>query len=257
MDFPKVFALGTFSRACADCQLQDLCLPIGIPRQELDRLEQIVERGNVLHRGTVIYRQYDAFGSLFAVRSGSVKSIAVSETGTEQVVAFYLPGDILGFDGISEERYPSSAVVMETSTVCELPFDRLHALAGQIEGLQHQLLRILSRELGSEDRFTRLVAHRSAEVKVAGFLVNLAARHAVRGYSGTEFMLSMTRAEIGSYLGVAEETVSRALTRFHQDRLIAVQGKAVKLLQRETLANMAGHVGRVGLMAKGQGNVAS
>lgn len=257
MDSPTGFTLSTLSRACSACQLQDLCLPIGIPRQDLDRLEQIVDRRAALHRGSAIYRQHDPFRSLFAVRSGSVKTTTVSETGAEEVIAFYLPGEILGLDGISEGRYPNSAVTMETATVCELPFERLHTLAGQIKGLQHQLLRIMSRKLGSEDQFTRLVAHQSAEARVAGFLVNLAARHAIRGYSDTQFNLSMTRAEIGSYLGLAEETVSRALTRFHQDGLIILKGREVKLVQRDNLANMAGHVGRISFMAARQGNLAS
>lgn len=242
MDSFNVITLQGFSRACADCQLQDLCLPIGITHQEVDRLDQIVNRRRPLHRGAQLYSQGDAFASLFAIRSGSIKCFTVSDDGREQITAFHLPGEILGFDAISDGAHPSSAVALETTSVCELPFEGLHALAHEIKGLQHQLLRIMSRELNADERFMRMLANRNAEERLAGFLINLAARHGMRGYSSTEYNLSMSRHDIANYLGLAVETVSRLFTRFQQDGLIEVQRKAVKIVQREAISDLAGNI---------------
>jgi CRP/FNR family transcriptional regulator, anaerobic regulatory protein len=243
MESFNVITLQGFSRACADCQLQDLCLPIGISRSDVDRLDQIVSRKRPLQRGAALFNQGDHFGALYAIRSGSIKSFSVSDDGREQINAFHLPGEILGLDAISDSSHPSSAVALETTSVCELPFDRLHALAHEIKGLQHQLLRVMSRELNADERFMRILASRNAEERLAGFLLNLSSRHGMRGYSSTEFNLSMSRHDIANYLGLAVETVSRLFTRFQQDGLIEAQRKAVKILQREALAEMAGNIG--------------
>ena len=242
MESFNVINLQGFSRACADCQLQDLCLPIGISRTDVERLDQIVSRKRPLQRGSTLFNQGDQFGALYAIRSGSIKSYTVSDDGREQINAFHLPGEILGLDAISESTHPSAAVALETTSVCELPFDRLHSLAHEIKGLQHQLLRVMSRELNADERFMRILASRNAEERLAGFLLNLASRHGMRGYSSTEFNLSMSRHDIANYLGLAVETVSRLFTRFQQDGLIEAHRKAVKILQREALAEMAGNI---------------
>lgn len=242
MESFNVITLQGFSRACADCQLQDLCLPIGISRTDVERLDQIVSRKRPLQRGAALFNQGDQFGALYAIRSGSIKSFTVSDDGREQINAFHLPGEILGLDAISDSSHPSSAMALETTSVCELPFERLHALAHEIKGLQHQLLRVMSRELNADERFMRILASRNAEERLAGFLLNLAARHGMRGYSSTEFNLSMSRHDIANYLGLAVETVSRLFTRFQQDGLIEAHRKAVKILQRDALAEMAGNI---------------
>lgn len=241
MKQPKVITLQSFSRACADCQLQDLCLPIGISREEVDRLDDIVNRKRPLQRGTILYNQGERFNALYAVRSGSLKSFTVSDDGSEQINSFHLPGEILGLDAISENTHPNAAIALETTSVCELPFDRLNGLAQEIKGLQYQLLRIMSRELDADERFIRVLANRNAEERLAGFLLNLASRHGIRGYSSTEFNLSMSRNDIANYLGLAVETVSRLFSRFQQDGLIEAQRKAIKILRREALSEMAGN----------------
>lgn len=245
MESFNVINLQGFSRACADCQLQDLCLPIGISRKDVERLDQIVNRKRPLQRGTLLYNQGDQFGALFAVRSGSIKSFSVSDDGREQINAFHLPGEILGFDAISEGSHPSAAAALETTSVCEIPFERLHALAHEVKGLQHQLLRIMSRELNTDERFMRVLASRNAEERLAGFLLNVAARHGMRGYSSTEFNLSMSRHDIANYLGLAVETVSRLFTRFQQDGLIEARRKEVKILSRDALTEIAGNIATI------------
>lgn len=239
MDSSKAISIQGFSIACSDCQLQDLCLPLGVSRKEIERLDQIVNKKRPLQRGAALFNQGDRFSALYAIRAGSMKSLTVSDDGREQINAFHLPGEILGLDAISENCHPSAAIALETTSVCELPFKRLHALAHEIEGLQHQLLRVMSRELNTDDRFMRLIANRKAEQRLASFLLNLAMRHGLRGYSSTEFNLSMSRHDIANYLGLAVETVSRLFTRFQQDGLIEVRRKAVKILQREALADIA------------------
>ncbi|WP_198034089.1 fumarate/nitrate reduction transcriptional regulator Fnr [Acidihalobacter ferrooxydans] len=235
----KVITLQSLSRACSDCRLQDLCLPIGISREDIDRLDSIVNRRRPLQRGTTLYDQGQHFDALYAVRSGSIKSFTRDDDGTEQINAFYLPGEILGLDAINANSHPGAAVALETTSVCELPFDRLHVLAQHVEGLQHQLLRIMSREINADERFMRVLANRNAEARLAGFLLNLSARYSIRGYSSTEFNLSMSRNDIGNYLGLAMETVSRLFTRFQQDGLIEAHRKAIRILQREALTGLA------------------
>lgn len=236
----RVITLKDFSRACVDCRLQDLCLPVGIPRHEVEQLERIVEHRPLLHRGSGLYTEGDRFGSLYAVRSGSLKSVCVSDDGRKQVTAFHLPGDILGFDAITESRHLSSAVALETTSVCELPFDQLHELAHQVSGLQRQMLRIMSRELGAEERMTRVIASSDAEQRLAEFLLNLGARYGLRGYSSREFRLSMSRRDIASYLGLATETVSRVLVRFQERGLIGVRRSAMKILDQDALGAVFG-----------------
>ncbi|AOV18183.1 transcriptional regulator FNR [Acidihalobacter aeolianus] len=238
MEPTSSFNIRTLSRACNECQLQDLCLPLGLSRGDIERLDKIVNRRRPLQRGATLFRQGEAFQALYAVRSGSIKTYSSTNGGEEQIHAFLLPGELLGLDAIGGGLHPESAVALETTSVCELPFDRLQSLAHEVDGLQRQLLRIMSRELNSDEQFMRLLANRSAEERLASFLLNLASRFELRGYSAQAFNLSMSRSDIGNYLGLAVETVSRLFTRFQQDGLIAVERKAIRLLERERLSEL-------------------
>lgn len=253
MESSNILSLQGFSHACSDCRLQNLCLPAGIPREELGRLDRIVNHRRRLRRGAALYAQNARLGSLFVVRSGSLKSRCFTEDGRDQILGFHLPGDILGLDAISDSRHPTSAVALETSAICELPFTRLHALAHELESLQRQLLRIVSRELCADNRFARMIANRDAEGRVAGFLLDLGTRYSIRGYSSTDFNLSMTRSDMARYLGLAVETVSRTFTRFQQDGLITAQGKTVKILQLRLLGEVAGSTASIGFTSAKQG----
>lgn len=238
MDSSLIINIRNLSRACNECQLQDLCLPLGLSHGDIERLDQIVNRRRPIQRGSSLFRQGDRFHALYAVRSGSIKSYATTDGGEEQISAFHLPGEILGLDAIGSGTHPQSAVALETTSICELPFDRLHNLAHEVDGLQRQLLRIMSRELNSDEQFMRLLANRSAEERLASFLLNLASRFELRGYSGQAFNLSMSRSDIGNYLGLAVETVSRLFTRFQQENIIEVERKSVKLIDRNRLAEL-------------------
>lgn len=240
MNFASAFTLSSFPPACAECRLRGLCLPVGMPPDKIDRLDRIVNHRRPLAREEYLYRQRERFRSLFVVRSGSIKSVTCTKDGDSQVNAFHLPGEILGLDAINDRRYTSNALALETTTVCELPFERLNDLAHEFEGLQRQLMRIISRELGSEDRFARMLADLDAEQRLAGFLLNLAHRYRITGHTGDYFKLPMRRSELANYLGLAGETVSRLFKRFQQSELVRIEGTSVRILQKDVLAAMAG-----------------
>jgi CRP/FNR family transcriptional regulator, anaerobic regulatory protein len=177
---------------------------------------------------------------LYAIRIGSCKTTVLAEDGREQIAGYHMLGDIIGLDGIASERHGCEAVALEDTEVCVLPFDRLEELARAVAPLQHNLHQFLSREIGRDQNVMLLLGSMRAEERLAVFLLNLSERYRRRGYSATEFVLRMTREEIGSYLGLKLETVSRLLSRLQEEGLLQVQGKTVKLLDLPALRQLAG-----------------
>jgi len=202
--------------------------------EDVDRLEDIVKHTRPLHRGDLLFRSGDRFRSLYVVKTGSLKSFAPSPDGGEQVLGFHLPGEVIGLDAIDRRTHSCYAKVLETSSICEIPFQRLEELTAIIPGLQHQLYRLLSKEIG-HDTDMLLLGRKSAEERLAAFLLNMSKRLQRRGLSPTDFHLSMSRHEIGSYLGLAVETVSRIFTRFQDDRLLGVERKHIELFDLDAL----------------------
>jgi CRP/FNR family transcriptional regulator len=231
----KVISFENIKVACKNCSLATLCLPMGLTPDDVERLDAIVKRNRPLHRGDHLFRQDDGFHSLFVVKTGSVKTYAPSEDGGEQVLGFHLPGEIIGLDAISHNRHGCSAKVLETSAVCELPFERLEELAATVPSLQHQLFRLMSKEIGDETHMLMLLGKKNAEERLAAFLLSLSNRFKRRGFSAMDFYLSMSRHEIGSYLGLAVETVSRLFTRFQDEGLVRVERKHIQILDRDAL----------------------
>lgn len=219
-------------RACSECSLHDLCLPDGLDEGGMRRLEQLVETIGPLHRGDHLFRRNDSFVYLYAVRVGYVKSYIDNEAGEEQVLGFQLPGELVGLDAIYPGRYRCSAVVLDTTKVCRIPFTRLANLAGEVDSLRRQLLRIVSRELGTSHA---LSGDHSVEERLAAFLLGFGDRQGRYGFSNRHFVLPMTREDIGSYLRLATETVSRALTRFEERGLIRVHRREIWLEDRDAL----------------------
>lgn len=219
-------------KACSECSLQDLCLPEGISSGDMERLEQLVERVGPLHRGDHLFRRNDVFSSLYAVRVGCIKSYIDNEAGDEQVIGFHLAGELVGLGAIYPGRHQCSAVSLDTAMVCRLPFARLSSLSGEIASLQRQLLRIMSRDL---DTAQMLSGDRSVEERLAAFLLGFGDRQGKYGLSARHFILPMTREDIGSYLRLATETVSRALTRFEERGLIRVHRREIWLEDRGAL----------------------
>lgn len=224
---------------CQTCSLSSLCLPLALELEDIDSFDAIIHRRAPLKKGEHLLRQGDAFTSVFAVRSGSLKQLSSEGDGDEQLTNFYLPSELVGLDGIDEESYPGNVIALETTTVCEIPFDRLDKLSETLPELRTQLYRSMSKELRDDRRMLRLLSRKTADARLASFLVNLSSRFRRRGYSPYSFRLSMARADIGNYLGLALETVSRILSRFQQQKLVAVQGREVHILDLATLESLA------------------
>ncbi len=209
--------------------MQELCLPRGLSEKDLDKLELVVKGSKPLHKGHHLFRINDKFDSLYAVRSGSVKSYIIDEHGEEQIIGFYFPGEILGFDAIDSKQHTCSSVALETSTFCYLPFERLNEICLKIPDLQNQMFRLLSRELTSENKLLLTINRKTAEERIATFLISLSSRFKILGYSAREYNLSMSRQEIGNYLGLTIETVSRLLNRFQSNGVITINRKAIRI----------------------------
>lgn len=239
----NVIDIASVKQACSGCNLRQLCLPLGIPSQDVELLDALIKRRRPLARGRHVFRLGDEFRSLFAIRSGSVKTYTITEDGSEQVTGFHLPGEIIGLDAINSNQHPCAAKALETTSICELPFNRLEELASQIPGLGRQLMRIMSREIQGDEELLMLLGKKSAEERLAALLMSLSRRYKERGFSSREFHLSMSRNDIGNYLGLAVETVSRLFTRFQQQGLIEVRYKYIRLQQIDTLQTLAGACG--------------
>ncbi|HEY6241699.1 MAG TPA: fumarate/nitrate reduction transcriptional regulator Fnr [Burkholderiales bacterium] len=215
---------------CSSCGLRELCLPCGLAELDMDRIEELVYTRRRLKRGDSLYRAGDGFSSLYAVRSGFFKTVQTLEDGRDQVTGFHMAGEMLGMDGIGPEVHICNAVALEDSDVCVIPYSRLENLGHDMQGLQRQFHKVMSREIVREHGVMLLLGTMRAEERLATFLLNLSQRFTARGYSPSEFNLRMTREEIGSYLGLKLETVSRTFSRFHDDNLIRVHQKHIRII---------------------------
>lgn len=226
--------------ACSSCSLSELCLPAGLDLQEINRLDTLVNRKRALKRGDYLYRADSPLQSLFAVRTGFLKSCVLHDDGREQVAGFHMMGELLGMDAIGSGKHLSDAVALENSEVCEIPFGELENLSRDIPNLQQHFHRIMSREIARDYGVMLLLGSMRAEERLAAFLLNLSQRFAARGYSATQFILRMTREEIGSYLGLTLETVSRAFSHFQSEGIVAVQNKNIEIKEPERLRALLG-----------------
>jgi len=234
----QVFDISKFKVSCGDCSLAELCLPRGMKREDLEELEKIIKRVRPLQRGEYLYHSGDKFQQIYAVRSGAIKAYKTTEDGNEQILGFYLPGELLGLDAIDKSEHVCSTVALETSSFCAIPFSRLEELCHKLTGLQHQMYRLMSRELTNENESMLLLGRKSAEEKIATFLINLSSRLHSLGYSATEFRLPMSRQEIGNYLGLTVETVSRIFSRLQKELLISIDRKLIKINDLDALHYM-------------------
>jgi len=223
---------------CSHCSMRPMCLASGLDEQALSRLEGVLGQWRLVYRGEYLFRNGDQFKSLYTLRSGSFKTVAGHEDGVQHVTGYILPGDMLGLGAIGEGQYDCDAIALEDSTVCVMPFASLEALCREMHGIQLHLHQLLSREIVRESRQMVLLGGMTAERRVAAFLLNVSHRLGNRGYATREFNLRMTREEIGSFLGIKLETVSRTFSRFQRDGLIRVDGKQIELLDRNALADI-------------------
>jgi len=220
--------------------MRELCLPVGLDAAALKEVDRLVTDRRRLDKGAAVYRAGDPFSALYAIRLGSCKTAVLAEDGREQVAGYHMIGDIIGLDGIATERHACQAIVLEDTEVCVIPFTQLEGLARRFPSLQHNLHQFLSREIGRDQSMMLLLGNMRADERLAAFLLSLSDRYRQHGYSATEFVLRMTREEIGSYLGLKLETVSRLLSRFQSKGLLKVRGRELKLLDMPALKQLAG-----------------
>lgn len=223
---------------CSTCSLHELCLPAELSQNELDMFDRVFDRRRPVKRGDYLYRAGSALHSLFAIRAGFVKSSVMHEDGREQVAGFHMTGDLLGLDGISTNQHTCDTVALEDSEMCEIPFLSLEKLSREIPSLQHHFHRMMSREIVRDHGVMLLLGSMRAEERLAAFLLSLSQRFAARGYSATEFHLRMTREEVGSYLGLKLETISRVLSRFQEEGLLEVRNKHIKIIKLEHMREL-------------------
>ena len=223
--------------------MRELCLPIGLAVDEMRQVDTLVADRIRVRKQHTLYRAGELFRALYAIRVGSIKTTLLAEDGREQVTGFHLQGEILGFDGVGSERHGAGAIALEDTEVCVLPFVGIEHLARAMPVLQHALHQVMSREIARDQSMMLLLSSMRAEERLAVFLLNLGDRYRRRGYSSTTYELRMARWEIGSFLGLTLETVSRLFTRFQASRLIHVQGRAVKLLDPVALKQICGQRG--------------
>ncbi|HQT81692.1 MAG: transcriptional regulator [Ferrovum sp. 37-45-19] len=227
---------------CGCCVIRERCLPAGLNDEEVLLLDQQMEHRLPIKKGALLYSQGQVFDSLYAISTGSFKTRILHEDGRSQITGFQLSGEMLGLDAISEERHVCDAIALEDSTVCKIAYDSLTNLESEINPLQRSFNKTLSKEIVRDQSIMLLLGSMRAEERVAAFLVNLSERYHARQQSASELVLRMTREDIGNYLGLKLETVSRILSRFAQENLINVQGRLititdVKQLQLVTLSS--------------------
>ncbi|MGQ0428408.1 MAG: helix-turn-helix domain-containing protein [Gammaproteobacteria bacterium] len=223
-------------RFCSTCAFASACLAAGVDKGRLRELHMLVEHVGPCRTGLHLFREGDPFNAIAAVRSGTVKTYVTDADGREQVRGFFLPGEMIGLDAISESRYPCNAIALEPVVLCRFSFPTLAALATRMPGLQQQLFRLLSHDLGHA---ALLAGNHAAEDRLAAFLVDLSRRYAARGFRPDRFELTMSRTDIANYLRLAAETVSRILRRFQDERLIRVRRREVELLDLPRLEKSA------------------
>jgi CRP/FNR family transcriptional regulator len=224
--------------SCQNCSLNPVCLPIAVNESDLNRLDSIIHRSPSLKKNSHVFQAGDDFKSIYAVRTGTIKTYTLSESGDEQITGFYLPGEVFGIDGLSNNIHSNGAKALESASVCEIPFENLEELSIKIPSLQRHFFKIMSKEIQADQELIMLLSKKTSDQRIVSFLLSLSARQASRGLSQTHFNLAMSRIDISNYLGLAVETVSRIFTLLQKKELISVKGKEISILNHEALCDI-------------------
>jgi CRP/FNR family transcriptional regulator, anaerobic regulatory protein len=228
----NVVSIAQLRQSCRTCSLRELCLPLGLDADDMQKLESIVHTRGPIRAGEHLFREGDSFHALYAVKTGALKTYTIDNHGREHVLGFHIAGELAGLDGIHGGRNRCNAVALRTTSVCALPFTRLEQIIHEVPGLQSQVLRIMSRELTAS---SQLATDHSAEERLAGFIVGLVRRYARRGLPSTLLSLPMPRRDIASHLRLATETVSRLFARFQEEGVLAVRRRDLEILDLPAL----------------------
>jgi CRP/FNR family transcriptional regulator len=221
--------------ACSKCNLRELCMPMGLSDQDLDRIDQLVAVRKKIKKGEFLFHSGSPFKSIYAIRTGFFKTSVTTEDGRDQVSGFQMAGEIIGLDGIVNDHHACDAIALEDAEVCVMPFEKIEQLSLEVKSLQHHVHKMMSREIVRENSVILLLGSMKAEERLAAFLLNLVQRLHARGFSQTELVLRMTREEIGSFLGLKLETVSRAFSKFAEDGIIDVKQRNLKIMKPDVL----------------------
>lgn len=225
----------SFKIACSNCNMRELCMPVGLTVEELNRVDDLIGSRKRVRKCEILYHNGERFTNLYAIRTGFFKTCITSEDGRDQVTGFQMAGEIIGMDGIVNDHHSCDAVALEDAEVCSMPFDRVEQLSREVKSLQHHVHKIMSREIVREHGVMLLLGSMRAEERLAAFLLNLAQRLHARGFSQHELVLRMTREEIGSYLGLKLETISRTFSHFVDQGVIEVKQRHVRILDTHLL----------------------
>jgi len=237
---PQLVTFDRLKVSCGQCNLNELCFPHGMNPEDMDKLDTVVEQRKPLHKNDHLYREGDDSHAIYAVRSGSIKTLVESPNGDEQIVGFHLPGELLGLDGFMDGVHTCTAIALETTSVCAMPMPKLEGLCTTLPGLQHQLQRIMGKEVTQEHLMLLMLGKMSAEEKIATFLLSISRRMEERHWKATEFVLSMPRQDIANYLGLAVETVSRLFAQYQESGIIKVDRRRISILQLQRLKEIVG-----------------
>ncbi|HEU0186416.1 MAG TPA: fumarate/nitrate reduction transcriptional regulator Fnr [Gallionellaceae bacterium] len=230
--------LSPVSVSCDSCGIFALCHSVG-GDADLSVLDTLVRSRRTIKRGEVLYRAGEPFRAIYAIRGGSTKTFILADDGRVQVTGFQFAGEVLGLDAITTGHYNCTATAMETTGVCEVPFASFDELGDEFPDLQRGMLEVMSHEILHCHELMMLLGKRNAEERLATFLLNMSGRLEKRNFSHTQFSMSMSRSDIGNYLGMAEETVSRVFTRLQEDGVITIQRRHITLNSLDQLRVMA------------------
>ncbi len=225
---------------CSSCMLNEVCLPLGMPRYEMERLDELVKERIRIPKGSALYQLADPVEGIYGLRSGSIKTQLEDAKGNIQITGFLLPGEILGMDSLHEDSHRSHAIALEDSEVCVIRLEDMDRLAKHLPILQQQFRRLMSKEINRAHQLMLTLAGLRSEQRLAAFLLNLSQRLSLLGYSPYEFILRMSREEIGNFLGLTLETISRLFSRFAREGLLKISQREVHLLDLAGLQILSG-----------------
>lgn len=225
--------------SCSECRLASLCLPISLNLEELEQVDDVIRRNQPLHKGDYLYRTEDDFTSIYAVRSGCIKTVRLSSRGEEQITGFYLPGEVLGMDGLDTNCHTNSAMALDTASICELPFNHLEQLSNRIPSMQRYVVRLMSREISSDQALITLLSKHTADERIAAFLLSLSSRYSQQKLSATEFIVPMSRTDMANYLGLTVETASRTFSKLQKSNIIKTEHRQITLLDVDKLKTIS------------------
>ncbi len=223
---------------CTNCALYESCIPKYISRPKLETFENIIKRSSILHKGDYLHHQGDPVKSIYIIRSGAIKGYMNNNNGDEQICGFYLPGELIGLDSLHQSNYKCAAVSLETTTYCALPLNKLDHLCTQIVELQQTMMKIMSKVISFEEKMLLAACNKKANERVATFLLSLSKRYKHIGYSSNHLYLPMSRREIGIYLGLSSETISRVFMQFQNQKIIDVEPKMITIRNMSLLKDL-------------------